>query len=397
MKKARLFMMLALALPMVAWGQTRTELCNYEGGSKFVLMNGEKDLPYADAQGKSWYEVDYDDSGWTTTANMVYEQVTPESWLCERISFNLAEVKDDVFYYYNKGNFMYQKIWINGVYIGEVRTHEADLVPIPKSVLKTGENILAKIGMYGYEEISFSIFYDNILYERNGQIFEDFEVTDATDITQLSNAVYMDAIESYTEKVIEVQIKLKNVNTIANYQFNLILPFGVRLLEEPTLVNNRHDEHSLSHDGNLNFDRNICFSVFDLTGGELSDNDGAVINLKLYISPYRDAGTFPIKFTNAVFVTPEGTRIGVPPVYVPITVNETEKGDANNNQQITIADVVTIVNHIVGATNDSFSSKGADLNNDGMIDISDAQIALNKVLGRTFTSRQVSLDALDPQ
>lgn len=265
---------------------------------------------------------------------------------------------------------------------------------IPAYLKKNGDkNILALYCQPIYESSGWSagFFYDTKFYDASSRPI-DLPVV-ATDVSALNNVIYADAIEAYNEKIFNIQIKLKNANTAASYQFHVELPYGLYFEGTPTLVDDRHDEHSLSLEGgNWSFN---C-TVISLTGGELSGNDGAIINLPF--KPDRTfAGTWPIKITNSVYAMTDGTRIGMPNVTVPITFKDAEKGDANNNQQITIADVVTIVNYIVGSANDSFSKKGADLNNDGIIDISDVQIALNKVLGRTFNSRQVSIDALDPQ
>lgn len=91
----------------------------------------------------------------------------------------------------------------------------------------------------------------------------------------------------------------------------------------------------------------------------------------------------------------DGRRIGMPTVWVPITIKYPEGGDANGDKDVDVADVVTIVNRIVGKDNDNYSERGADVNNDGFIDISDAQITLNKVLGRN--TRQVDSNLIDEE
>lgn len=398
MKKAKLFMMLALALPMVAWGQTYVlqmdESCNfkYVEGTASPQDGGQPDY---DAQGRSWYEEDYDDSGWNSIMAPLNSETCPNYKYYFRVSFDLSEVKENVYYFLHFEHWVNLFLYINGTFFRDDYSDWASntYFHIPSSFLKEGKNVLAFYSNKhyskdtGYFWTAKGIFYDteNKYYDTRGNII-DLPVV-ATDISALNNAIYADAIETYNEKSIDVQIKLKNANTAASYQFSIEMPDGVWLASDPSLVGDRHDEHSLTREGNT-------YTVISLPGGELSGNDGAVINLNLNVN--RDAGTWPIKITKAVYAMPDGTRIGMPNVTVPITVKDLEKGDANNNQQITIADVVTIVNYIVGSANDSFSKKGADLNNDGIIDISDAQIALNKVLGRTFNSRQVSIDAFDP-
>ncbi len=83
----------------------------------------------------------------------------------------------------------------------------------------------------------------------------------------------------------------------------------------------------------------------------------------------------------------------MPTVWVPITVKYPESGDANNDKEVDVADVITIVNKIVGKPNDKYHERAADANNDGYIDISDAQITLNRVLGRN--ARQIDTSLFD--
>jgi hypothetical protein len=195
----------------------------------------------------------------------------------------------------------------------------------------------------------------------------------ATDVSTMANAIYADAIETYTEKDLNVQIKLRNAYEASSYQFNIILPWNVEI-RDAVLDDARHDEHTLSiQDGRI--------AVISAAGGDLSGNDGNVIKLKLRVGEYIPC-TLPIKITNAVYAQPNGTRVKMPNVTIPLTILEAIRGDANNDQSVTVADVVAIVNRIVGKANDSFSRHAADYNKDGLIDISDAQSALNVVLKR---------------
>ncbi len=394
MKKAKLLLMLALVLPMIAWGQNGVMITE-EGDYTWKYIS-PSNVPDFDAQGKAWYEVGYDDSSWSTVVTSRLQDL-PEELIYKsgyvRVPFNLTEVKENGYYYFYSEGAINADIYVNGNYLGCVYTYD-EYVHIPQAALKTGENILALHGAFDDPRF-LGIVYNTAFLDKNGVVLENFQ---ATDVTQLSNAIYMDAIETYAGKELEVQIKLKNAIDIASYQFNMLLPYGVEVKDATaTLINDRHDEHTLSEGTIWVGDSHMLgkhYAVISGTGGQISGNDGAVISLKLGISSNRDAGVFPIKFTNVVFAKPDGSRIGVPTVYVPITILEV-KGDANNNQVVTIADVVTIVSYIIGAEPDSFLRSAADVNNDGVIDISDAQAVVNIVLGRN--SRQAPSDFADPQ
>ena len=57
-------------------------------------------------------------------------------------------------------------------------------------------------------------------------------------------------------------------------------------------------------------------------------------------------------------------------------------GDVNDDGVVDIADVVLLVNHIVGKPTDVFNSGQADVDNDGVIDIADAVRIINIVVGK---------------
>ena len=387
MKKARLFMMLALALPMVAWGQKTYVLSVGDGlDVKYCSVSGGQ--PESDAQGRSWSEAEYDDSNWSSTrvfeAN--WNNVVPGAdgfGNYFRVSFNLSEVKEDVNYYVPTIPENSCATFVSGVLVGD----GWGTFQIPQSLLKVGENVLGVFDIDPFWCVD-GVFYDTKKYDRNGTAY-DWPIVE-TDVSVLANAIYLEPIQTRMEKDVSVQIKLKNANTVASYQFKINLPGGVDMIEA-TLDENRHDEHSMSINGGT-------IAVISGTGGELSDNDGAIINMKLHVgNPLNDTGTLPIKITNAVYAQPDGTRVGMPTVTIPLTILAPEKGDANNDEVVTVADVVAIVNNIVGKENDSFTKLGADMNKDGFIDIADAQLALNKVLKRNNSRQAPEEDLSDPE
>ena len=57
-----------------------------------------------------------------------------------------------------------------------------------------------------------------------------------------------------------------------------------------------------------------------------------------------------------------------------------QRGDANGDGNVTIADVVTIVDHTLGKASPTFVESAADLNNDGQINVSDVVALVNILL-----------------
>lgn len=71
-----------------------------------------------------------------------------------------------------------------------------------------------------------------------------------------------------------------------------------------------------------------------------------------------------------------------PQLYRKVAESENKKGDVNNDGSVTIADVTTLVNIILGK-NDNYNSEVADVNEDGSITIADVTTLVNIILGKT--------------
>ena len=238
MKKARLLMVLALALPMVAWGQTDVLRMDESIAVKCYVgsaapWDGGLDI---DAQGKNWTEVGYDDSGWSEYTSDWFVDGFGNFYF--RTSFNLSEVKEDVYYYLLSGECNYGCIWINGKYLLDGRL--GYWCPIPQSYLQVGENVVASYNIEPIQRVD-AVLYDTRFHDLDGTAY-DLPIV-ASDVSTLDNAIYFDAIETYPERDIDVQVKLKNANDVASYQFTINLPGRVGI-QEATLIADRHDEHS---------------------------------------------------------------------------------------------------------------------------------------------------------
>ena len=408
MKKITFVLLLSLVLPLTALCQTY--VLPYDEGYDvqyyFSSLEPSLSAPEYDVQGYCWTEPEFDDSNWNSFIGKLDDAFfTTDGTYFFRTTFTLDNVSDLNYYVRNFEAGL--ECWINGHYIGSFNGKH--YVQIPSTILNAGENVLsfrvfAPVSAVSPFSISFGVFSDTNYWGIEGTCY----TTIMTDVTNLPNVIYADPIEWTIEKSPEwdnpetnpyteylffnIPLKLKNANDVANYQFDLIYPDGLSY-SEAVLIDDRHDGHTLSTSNGS------TFVVMSLDGGEVSGNDGEIINLKLGIemipSESGFAGVFPLCIKNAAYTMSDGRRIGMPTVWVPITIKYPEGGDANGDKEVDIADVVTIVNKIVGKSNDNYSERGADVNNDGFIDISDAQITLNKVLGRN--ARQINSNLLDEE
>jgi hypothetical protein len=62
-------------------------------------------------------------------------------------------------------------------------------------------------------------------------------------------------------------------------------------------------------------------------------------------------------------------------------IETTTLGDVNNDMAVDVADVVAIVNYILGEPDNGFNEAVADVNGDGKIDVDDVVQTVNIILG----------------
>ena len=61
--------------------------------------------------------------------------------------------------------------------------------------------------------------------------------------------------------------------------------------------------------------------------------------------------------------------------------NKVIKGDANNDGKVDAADIVEVLNFLIGNPSENFSETNADANEDGNVNAADIVIIANKIMG----------------
>lgn len=72
-------------------------------------------------------------------------------------------------------------------------------------------------------------------------------------------------------------------------------------------------------------------------------------------------------------------------------------GDANQDGEVDVADIIAIANHILGSTPSTFSSAAADMNGDGEIDVADIIAIANHILGNGSNAKSRGETEVEPQ
>ena len=69
---------------------------------------------------------------------------------------------------------------------------------------------------------------------------------------------------------------------------------------------------------------------------------------------------------------------------ISVSTNSYKKGDANGDGVVDVADVVAVVNYILGKASDNFNEAAANINGDEVVDVADVVGIVNIILGKSY-------------
>ena len=202
-----------------------------------------------------------------------------------------------------------------------------------------------------------------------------------TDIAALADAIYAESITSQSGTEATLTICLKNAKAATAYSFDLQLPTGVSMVEDQYTLSNRHNGHQeiVNQLGTGKY----SMAVVSLQTKEVKGNEGPIWTIKLKIADNLANGDYAIKISNAKYsLTSGSSKVNMPETISKLTICQYVKGDVNSDGDVDIADVVCIINHVVGLPTPSFVEQAADANGDGDVDIADAVRIINFVVGK---------------
>lgn len=190
---------------------------------------------------------------------------------------------------------------------------------------------------------------------------------------EIDNVVY----KSPGVSVIKIPICLVNLNKIAGFQFDMRLGDNTEIATDENgdfvieLAPSSPAGHLLKYqlkasDGHL---RLICSSK---SNSLFADDSNEVIYVVLKVRGNID--TYNIKLENIVMTDARAVSYFPDDITAQIVVKEktTKRGDVNGDDVVDIADVVAVINVILGKN----SNDGADVNGDGKVDQKDAEAIL---------------------
>ena len=183
----------------------------------------------------------------------------------------------------------------------------------------------------------------------------------------------------------ELVVGLQNGEMVINaYQFNLELPEGFTLAENDgeylyalsdRYSKKRNMQVTISREGS-NIYSVVCFS---LSSEVITGSEGPVITFTLSASDnIEDDNTG--RLTDIVVSTTDGQGLPLADIEFNISKLNYALGDANGDGSVNVADVMLIVNHILGNTLPVFHEECANMNGDSRIDVADVMLVVNMIL-----------------
>ena len=190
-------------------------------------------------------------------------------------------------------------------------------------------------------------------------------------------------------KSISIELSNPTKDYIA-FEFSMRLPDGVRIVYDEDnylmaeLNSERSNRHELevsepNHDGVYRF---LCYSNKNNT---FKGKSGEIINLTIHCADDAVAGSYTGSVYDMIFSDANKVEVDFDDFTFNVTIASAVKpGDANGDGEVSIADVVAVVNYIVtnGNPTVNFVQSAADVDGVGGITIADALAIANIVLGK---------------
>lgn len=176
-----------------------------------------------------------------------------------------------------------------------------------------------------------------------------------TDISSMSNVIYLDKVKACVDSQIDLSIKMKNSAAIRGFQFDIYLPDGVTVVKNAkgkivgSLSEGRlgeGDEHTLTlseqDDGAIRF---LCGSLYDET---FTGTDGEIATLSVQIAANMEDGDYPIILRNIKLTeTDINNYYQTDYVKSTLTISSYVLGDVNNDRQVDVSDYIGVANIIL--------------------------------------------------
>ncbi len=214
-----------------------------------------------------------------------------------------------------------------------------------------------------------------------------------------SNQIYADKATLNPGYDSQLVINLENEEAYTAFQFDLVLPEGITLEKDENgkYIVTKSDRYPASrsitvtpHEGNMY--RIVSAS---LKNEAISGNTGTLLTLSLTADETIEEREYTGEIKNTILTKANESQFNADPATVYINVHQVLLGDANNDGQLNITDVVASINNILGRASVAFNKLQADINRDGVVDIFDVVLNLNIIGSQAVRQQRASTRAAE--
>ena len=197
---------------------------------------------------------------------------------------------------------------------------------------------------------------------------------------EVTDAITVGDISVWPGDKCTLTVSLKNSQTTNAYSFDLVLPEGVSIVQDSEgeymyELSERHNGHmsTLNYIGNNTY----SFAILSLQSKEVKGNEGAICTFKLKVAETA-GGKQPVIIKNAKYsLTSGASKVTMPESTGQLTIKKL--GDANGDGDVTKADVNAIAQYIMGQTPTGFDKEAADANQDNKLNAADI-VTINNII-----------------
>lgn len=194
---------------------------------------------------------------------------------------------------------------------------------------------------------------------------------------------------------VNLPVSLSNPkNEVAGVQFKLTLPDGVTLSK----VSTASRTSAFNTGSTKNSDGS--YTVLLYHGNDaIPESDGRILTLELQIDGGMANADYPISIREIVLSAPDQSVLSTSnAVSSVLTVADPDRGDANSDGRVNVADIVAIANYILNNPSARFNATAADVNNDTRVNVADIVGVANLILSAGGNSpRMVIRNEREPE
>lgn len=227
-------------------------------------------------------------------------------------------------------------------------------------------------------------------------------IGDDTDITMYDDIVYFENATIQGGQQIVLPLQLKNKMEVASMTFDVYMPEGVEIDKNArgnyditfNAEANRADATTHTLTSKQQADDAVRVLCYSATAETFLGNEGAVFDFPVTVASTLEAGDYKVVIRNIELTDAQGKSVYIDKVVSTLTVPSYTLGDANDDGKIGTADLMYIVNKILGTPAEDFNAQAADVNEDGKIGNADLMMVVQYILNGEFPTAPSAAKAI---